>query len=488
MLDFFKKLPRYYLILPASLAVLVWSLLGFTWPELNLLGFLIISLLALILAINDLRLAIALLLLELIIGSKGYLFSLDFDGWQISIRMALWLIIMSAWLAKFSLDQLIRQKLRQQLTEVSTYYFFGLLAACLVSVLIGLANNNPSNIFFDANSWLFLSLALPLATSFSTAKDLQILFRVFVLGVSALALATLCLAYVFSHNLGTWPLWIYSWLRSTGLAEITWTPHGFWRIFLQSHLYLVPAWFALQLASLQKTKTIKAVLALNLAGGLIISALFFSLSRSLILGSVLTSLVILLVVILNKDKVGRLLSFSFISLAIASLVIWLMVASGSASWAALLDRANITNEAAASSRWNLLPIIWQDITANPVFGQGFGKTITYRSADPRILAQDPNGFYSTYAFEWGWLDLWLKLGLWGVLIYLFWLGYLSLALFKLRQTAASWIAYSLIALAIIHFFTPYLNHPLGLMIVLISAQALKIWQQDHQKTDVSKIF
>jgi hypothetical protein len=476
MLNFFKNLPKYYLILPGLLLVELWSLASFTWPWLNLLGFTAVSVLAITLAIRDLRLALCLIFLELLIGSKGYLFSLELGSFTISIRIALWLIIMSAWFAQFYLRPAVRQVLSERLKLKSTRYFLTLVAACIIAVIIGLASNQLSDLFFDANNWLFLSLALPLATSFRTREDLILLYRSFWLGLVALSLSTIALAYVFSHELGTWPGLIYAWLRSAGLAEITWTPHGFWRIFMQSQLYLVPSLIALQLASLSQDLKSKTGLKLTLSTALILTALFFSLSRSFFLGASIISLIILISTLADKVKLLRYLSFGASSLALSIVLIWSIVASGS-TFAALLDRAKIGTEAAASSRWNLLPIIWQEITESPVLGQGFGTTVTYTSADPRILSQSPSGTYTTYAFEWGWLDLWLKLGLWGMLAYLSWLSYLILELFKLKQSHATWLGYSLIALASIHFFTPYLNHPLGLMLVLISAEALSIWQK-----------
>jgi O-antigen ligase len=475
MLEKFKKI-NWLWFLPVIAVLHLVSFAAMTWPLANTLGFVIIAGLALVLAIIDLRLAILLLFLELLVGSKGYLFSLPVVNFDLSIRIALWSIIMSVWAIKFLGDfKKNWQDLKNVLWSRSGKYFLALLLACAVSVVIGLVNNKVDNLFFDANNWIFLLLALPLWTSFKTKADLDLLLKTFVIGVTWLASETLILAYIFSHDLGVLPLQVYAWLRRTGLAEITWTPNGFWRIFLQSQLYLVPAFVGLQmLAGQEKLRSKKALIVIAQAT-LVLAALFFSLSRSLWLGLAAALLMMASLALPKWSQIGRQLTI-FVITALTTSGLVMLVLTGLGGGRALFDRANIMTEAAAYSRWNLLPVITQKIMTSPVFGRGFGATVTYQSADPRVLEKDPSGAYETYAFEWGWLDLWLKLGLWGMMIYLAWLVCMIRDLLKLKKMEATWLAVSLIALMAVHFFTPYLNHPLGLIIVIISAQALRIWQ------------
>ena len=104
------------------------------------------------------------------------------------------------------------------------------------------------------------------------------------------------------------------------------------------------------------------------------------------------------------------------------------------------------------------------IKEHPILGSGFGAQVSYRSSDPRVLAQNPDGLYTTYAFEWGWLEHWIKFGIigFGLMIVIVW----RLGERILKTPAPDWMRYglfaSLIALAVTHIFTPYLNHPLGL--------------------------
>lgn len=115
-----------------------------------------------------------------------------------------------------------------------------------------------------------------------------------------------------------------------------------------------------------------------------------------------------------------------------------------------------------------MPILWHKIAEHPFAGSGFGATVTYLSADPRVVAQT-GGLYTTYAFEWGWMDLWIKFGVFGVLAFLFLLWRVGRRVS--RSPLPEWIRLtmlaSLVALSATHFFTPYLNHPLGLFALIV---------------------
>jgi len=108
-----------------------------------------------------------------------------------------------------------------------------------------------------------------------------------------------------------------------------------------------------------------------------------------------------------------------------------------------------------------LPKMAQAISQAPLQGQGFGATITYRSADPRVLQDEANGYYTTYAFEWGWLDIIFKFGLLLAIWYFFWLTKIGRQIWRCGPVGES-LAIGLIVLTAVHFFSPYLNHPLGI--------------------------
>jgi len=138
-----------------------------------------------------------------------------------------------------------------------------------------------------------------------------------------------------------------------------------------------------------------------------------------------------------------------------------------------------SGDVAITSRWNLLEPMWTEIKKAPVIGSGFGHEITYISDDPRIRAEFPDGVWRTYSVEWGYLELWLKMGILGPLSLIILGGVIVFRLYKqFHSNAGDWISLGLIggviSLYVMHVFSPYLNHPLGLGILLVGYAATKL--------------
>ena len=139
------------------------------------------------------------------------------------------------------------------------------------------------------------------------------------------------------------------------------------------------------------------------------------------------------------------------------------------------DRLSSEEQAGLQSRWNLLTPLVNKIVRQPVIGQGFGATVTYESKDPRITKLSNGGKYTTYAFEWGYLDILLKIGLVGLFIN----GYFIYRVIRLGinawhksaekdQPLILGFLLAIAALLFTHVTTPYLNHPLGLGLIIFS--------------------
>lgn len=109
-------------------------------------------------------------------------------------------------------------------------------------------------------------------------------------------------------------------------------------------------------------------------------------------------------------------------------------------------------------------------------GHGFGKAVVYKTKDPRALEGSPDGLYRTYTFEWGWLDIWVKMGVLGLLAYLFLLyGIVRVSIEK----GTFWCEVAILGLLVffmVNIFTPYANHPLGFGFLLLLA-ALVSWEK-----------
>jgi O-antigen ligase len=154
------------------------------------------------------------------------------------------------------------------------------------------------------------------------------------------------------------------------------------------------------------------------------------------------------------------------------------------------DSRFAASDAAVSSRWNLLPVLGQAIAAHPIGGSGFGATVTYRSDDPRIISIYPGGLITTGAIEWQYLEIWLKLGLPGLLAFgwlivaalrFFWTAWIKNQNDGLDVPAATFLSF--VAFVVLNVFTPYWNHPLGWMYLALLAASLGFPESSRPASD-----
>jgi hypothetical protein len=467
------------LILGLVILAELFSLFTFYVPAFNNGAVLLIGLLALILTLYRLDCGVLLLLLELFVGSKGYLFYFEFQGVQVSLRLILWLIIMAVWLVSFASRWLKgRQFPWPQAKKFPFLLAFGLLG---FFVIFGLVNgwwrgHDFSNLFFDFNGWLYFALLLPFYEVFAVSPhkldNWRKLEQIFIIAIFWLSIKTLVLLYFFTHNIPSLLPDIYRWVRTSGVGEITPAPGGFFRIFFQSHIFLLlAAPFLAWRLRLEKSWFLWLLLVLSWAG------IIVSMSRSFWLAFV-AALGLLLIVIWAREgfKYFAINAVKYLVIAALALALVWGVArfpvppvSGTFDLSLFADRANLTqSESAISSRWALLEALKEKLYQSPILGSGFGTLVTYRSSDPRVAETTADQMYTTYAFEWGWLDVWLKLGLFGLLAY----GYLFFLLIKKSWKTNIALALSLVALVVTNIFTPYTNHPLGITWVMLAAVAI----------------
>ncbi|MFA5247846.1 MAG: O-antigen ligase family protein [Patescibacteria group bacterium] len=497
-----KKLfnKHFYWLLTAIVFFETASYFGYIFPNLGNIFFWLITASVLILSLKNLRYGAWLAIIELLISSKGYLFSANISGTEISIRIAIWLILMSVWLVYFlsSFFKKVPEKKSiflkpETYRQNYLYYFFGLFFFIAIGLINGLLHNDFADVFLDFNGWLYFALLFPLFESIfnkniAGENPLEPIFRIFSVAISWLFLKTFILLFFFSHITAGSNLMksLYHWVRDTGVGEITMMPFGFVRIFFQSHIFILVAFYVLLMIILKFWDEIKInkklLVFLILAQTAITSLIIISYSRSFWVGLVAAFPFFSFVVI---KKYGWKKFLAGVALTTASIFLAIGLVAGTVNFPfpkpgadfnitdALSDRASrINNEAAASSRYALLPELWREIKNNFIFGGGFGRTVTYRTSDPRILENNSSGYYTTYAFEWGWLDVWLKIGLFGMLFYLFFFGKIIIDALKKESWLADCLAISLLTLAVINFFTPYINHPLGIGLFLFSAVAV----------------
>jgi len=464
--------------------IIVFELLSFiiyTTQDVANFSFLLLAALFAIIAFLNLPLAILIALAEIFIGGMGYLFYYDLGGAQISIRMAFFIILLAVWIVELAKKRGITAFLKSKFLIPYTV-FFTFLGIGLINAFI--RGNGIADIFLDFNAYLFFAY-LFILYDFLKIHDLW--KQIWYVGIACfgwLATKTLIILYFFSHGIETavWP--IYHWVRNTGIGEITLMTSNIYRVFFQSHIYSLIglAIFAtiLFIYRSKMSRLDKVLLFRLLVLGT--ATVLISLSRSFWAGALASLPLIIFFVFYNKIKLTRLLRRAFIGLmavAFAFLVLFVVVKfplpdPGEGSFGSLFrQRTNISDEAAAASRWNLWPELWKGILKEPVLGQGFGAKITYITDDPRIREVSPTGEYTTYAFEWGLLDIWYKIGLLGIAAYLWVL--ISVSKQGIKQYLKDKdnvmplaLVSGLIVLFVANFFTPYLNHPLGIGYLILT--------------------
>lgn len=487
------------------LALEIWSYLAFSLPSFSLSVFIFITLLFLVVAIYKIEYALLGAFSELVVGSMGHLFFLELGNFRLSIRIAFWLIIISVFVFKFLL-QFIKQKQEslyfQRIKNFGFLNIFSLLGLVVVFAFIrGLLAGAPLMVVInDFNSWLFFLLIFPFLAlvdfkNKNLVSDLKVILFASVIWLS---LKTLFLLAVFSHNL-SFALEVYSWLRKTLVGEMT---AGIWpRIFIQSQIFSGAAFFVFfalaqfllkkeSSALLTQVKNFKVCLKnflsrdnliLIFSSALIFSTIVLSFSRSFWLAFILVSALALILIwrFYNFKEALKSLAWLIISFILSFILIYLITILPLSEFDAtnlnkgLSERlSQDSSEPALASRWSLLPVLWSEIKEAPLLGKGFGAEITYISSDPRVLERDPSGEYKTSAFEWGYLDIWLKIGILGLLLYLGLLIKLILSAFKFGLARAGLylgLGLALVFLSVVNFFTPYLNHPLGIGLLIVCA-------------------
>jgi len=416
---------------------------------------------------------------ELLIGSMGGLFRAFGDAQNnggVSVRVLLFVAFIAGWLI-WSLRSKTYRAWRSFLVGRTPYLILGVVV--LYAVVMGWAMNRHAFVLADANAWGMWLMLLPVLDLVRNRREELSLTVVpaIIASLLWLPMKTILLFYFFSHGFAErWHETVYLWIRRTGNGEVTRVIGSTFRVFMQSHIYgLIVAvggltWLTLAERGRGAGRNVRRLVLV--VSVLSLAEIVISLSRSFWIGLV-ASLFICAIYILRR-KGGliwkwtfRLGFMGFCAIALVGAALWFPVPKSSGSLAGLFESRMNLGESAARSRWQLLPVLWEKVSEHAIVGSGFGAALTYESKDPRVVAST-GGSYTTFAFEWGWLDFWFKFGVFGPVVMLLILVQCGRRVWRMSLTEdIRFVAVlGIVALAIVHFFTPYLNHPLGFGVLI----------------------
>jgi hypothetical protein len=506
-------------------AIYLLSYLGYLFPILNAVIFWIILVGGVILSVKKLEYGVLLVLSELFLGGRGYLFSFNFFGFVVSLRLALFAMVFLIWFFYYhSFNKYSFAKSKYFLPFALLTFIF--IIAAGRGVYFG---HSLKNIFFDLNGYLYFALIFPAFDIVSQNFIYKLLKNLIAAGL-ALALLTIFMGFGFSflhpevrqgesgilsfqfekkegtaedishsvlakEELKTYNLRRdmseqkqaeYRWSRDTGVGELAYISGHFFRFFSSSQLYqvilLALILFFFKDKIFQKTLFKKDSIVPSVILAFIFLSIIISFSRSLWLGTVIIFLFFLF--LLPKKYLFKTVAFGAIFLI---LLIIVLKFSAPFVYNSLSDRlASIfrpQTQSTALTRINILNSAWQEIKQRPILGSGFGKVITYESVIP-----DAAGTLKVFAFEWQYLEIILKMGFTGLLIYLWFLWCILVERYRLKNLLpennliASALIAGFVGFLIINLTTPYLNHPLGIGFLIIMMAMIENFKSQISKT------
>jgi len=433
------------------------SIFGFFYLPVRNIAFVFILLATISLAFYKFEYALLILLAEFLFGQAGHFFEFR----NISLRLALLLSILIFWLIR----KIVRKEEFQFLKSNIFIYLVILSLFILIAFFKGFIGGNQKILAIrDFISYGYFLLVFPLVDFFKKEENKIHFSKILIVAIVGVSLFTLLNLFLYSQQLVRVHDQYYRWIRNIAIGKITALPDNFFRIVFPSHLWLVPVF--LILVSCFLTKKIESKLKNNLLilSILISLAILTNFSRIYFL-ALLFGLCFLKI---NLSWRKWIVSIIFIVLIlILEFFLLYFLVTGQLTGGRLLGQRMETiyqpeEELSALTRLSLLPELKNKISENFLFGTGLGTEISF--IEP--ITQLPK---TTYHLDWGWFEMPLELGFFGLLAYLIFLANLFYRLFQkicLVKSEEKRLYIGLLAglasLVLANLTGPFLFHSLGI--------------------------
>lgn len=465
MQEFFGKPFRYTLLGFVGLFLL--SLIGY-FTNTSLIILALLGLATMAVTFRKLEFGLAIAFLELLSNAHGQIVFAPIGSFTVSARMVIFVSVFFGFLF-----HLLTKKVTLSFRDARFLFCFPLFIAFCIGMIVGISKRSFAEVFLDGNAYLYALYLFPILSISWTSLKQRIVLQMLAAGAVFTSILSLLLLYAYTHLSQPFLDTLYVYLRDIRFAEITSAEYGMERIFAQTQFFSILFGLLLLLRFFME-QTKKDRLLTHLSLSLIFSTLLVSLSRSFWFGFLAACLALFVFTFSFFKNIRNLFIAGLSSVVLLFMVLFFPFPTPHVflSDASNAFRARVSeSDAGVSSRWNLLSPMLNEIKNAPVFGSGFGQTVTFTTDDPRIRAVHADGTRTTVSMEWGWLETWLKMGIFGPLGFLFLFVMMVRAASEIFQSEKRWVGVWIVStltfLYFTHMFSPYLNHPIGLGTILL---------------------
>lgn len=397
-----------------------------------------------------------IILAELFLGGAGHY--LEFFG--LSIRTVLIVAFLFLWIAHALSGH---NKERIIIPHRLYYVLIPLTFFVVFSIFRGLIHGNDTKaIIQDALPFMLFALILPAYHLFSQEKMRHYIIRllgVFLIGSVIFSLFT---SIVFVTKTVELQEPYYKWYRDVTMGKITHVTDSFYRIVAPEHIIITPLLLIIASLLMRDEKHHKMWRFMFMCGALILALNF---SRAYLLAFALG-----LLILIYKHKFTRWFIVSFWSITMITLLFISVNILFSGGKSLGLEIIGIRlgsvilpqTEESTNLRMALLDPIITMIKHHPILGTGLGSSVTF--IDPYTYET-----LSRRHFDWGYLEMWVELGLFGALSLIAIAVLLVQELIKKIRLLSDYhdfyvgLLAGIIAMLFINITTPTLFHVLGIL-------------------------